>query len=67
MHQYIANENPTIYIICSEKMGFIPSTQSWFNMLKSINITHIYRPNKKSLRSYQFMQENYLTKSNSHS
>ena len=41
-------------------MAFIPNMQDRFNILKSVNVIHIYGLQKKDHMIYQFMQKKHL-------
>ena len=49
-------------MIYYDQVGFIPGTQGWLNIQKSINVIHYTRPKKKN--PVTKMQKKHLTKSN---
>ena len=54
-------------IIHHDQMGFIPSSQGWFNIYKAINVIHM---NKRKVKTHMIISidaEKDLTKSNIHS
>ena len=55
-------------IICHDQVGFIPGSQGWFNICKSINVIHhINKRKDKNHMIISMMQKQHLIKFNIHS